>query len=259
MPTEVHSFPHIRDRASVPGMMWTNVLALLPAVFVSLFFFGFEAFRTVTVALISALLAEAGMRRIFERRSSLYDGNAVITALLLALLLPPHLPFWRVALGSVVAIVLGKEIFGGLGQNPFNPALVGIAFLMACFPLPPTPVMGPLVAAAVLAGGLLALVKRLMNWEIPFLYLASLSLVSMVFKQEAPLLLTNVLLAAFFLVTDPVTGPLTRSARRYSALAAGAVTAALQPFASSLEAVTYAILLTNGLSPWLDRWCRPKR
>jgi len=259
MPTEVYSFPHIRDRASVPGMMWTNVLALLPAVFVSFYFFGFAAFRTVSVALVFALLSEWGMRRIFERRSSLYDGSAVITALLLALLLPPTLPFWKVALGSVVAIVFGKEIFGGLGQNPFNPALVGIAFLMACSPLPPMPVMGPLGAAAVLAGAFFALVKRLMNWEIPFLYLASLSLVSMAFKQEAPFLLTNVLLGAFFLVTDPVTGPLARSGRRYSALAAGAVTAALQPFANSLEAVTYAILLANGLNPWLDRWCRARR
>ena len=213
----------------------------------------------MTVALVSALLAEAGMRRVLEKRSSLYDGSAVITALLLALLLPPSLPLGMTAVGSVVATLLGKEIFGGLGQNPFNPTLVGIAFLMACFPIPSSPLASPLAAAAVLAGGLLALVKRLMNWEIPFLYLASLSLVSMVFKQEPPLLQMSVLLGAFFLVTDPVTGPLTRPARRYSALAAGAVTAALQPFSNSLGAVTYAILLANALSPWLDRWCRPRR
>jgi len=263
MRTETQPFPHIRDRASVPGILWTVVFALTPALAVSFFFSGWNGVRTVLIALISMLATEAVFRKILKGRPSLYDGSTVITAILFSLLLPPTLPSWMIALGSAVAIALGKEIFGGLGQNPFNPALLGIIFLVSAFPFirgdfsPIVSLTGQKIGAlSILAGGIFLIIKRIVDWEIPFLYLGAVWLFSLPLRQEIPVFLAPFLLAAFFVVTDPVTTPLTRTARCGFAFFAGAFTALLRPFTPPTEALSYALLLANGINPWLERWLR---
>lgn len=262
LPHRTSASPHIRDKTSVPGIMWTVVLALLPLIISSLFFFGLPFFRTVTVALASALLSEMALRKIFQRRVSLYDGSAVITALLYALLLPPGVPSWMVALGAVFAVVVGKEIFGGLGQNPFNPALLGVAFLSASFPfihdlflLPLGEGMVRTNALLIFLGGLLLLIARVIHWETPLFYLGALCLTALVKGGGVgPYLFSGpILLGAFFLLTDPVTGPWMRPAERWYAMAAGFLTLLMARSLSAAEAVTWSILLMNALNPWLDR------
>lgn len=127
--------PHIHSGDNVPAIMCQVVLALVPAVAAAVYFFGLRALLLVSVCVLSCLLAEHACQRMRNRPSTIGDGSAVITGILLALMLPPALPLWAAVLGSLVAIVMGKMVFGGLGYNKFNPALVGRAFLQASFPV----------------------------------------------------------------------------------------------------------------------------
>lgn len=249
-------------------MMWTVVLALLPAVLSSIALSGFDAFRIVTVAMLSSILSELAARKVFCRDTvGLYDGSAVVVALLFALLVPPSLPSWAAALGSAFAIIFGREIFGGLGQNPFNPALVGIAFLLVSFPslrdvllrLPQTIGTERIYSIAVLLGGLVLILKRVIYWEVPVIYMGVFLAVSLGTGQllGEVIFTGSVLLAAFFMVTDPVTTPLTRLGTRWFAFGAGILTAVISEWISPVEAVTYGILLMNALNPHLDHWLRP--
>ncbi len=130
---EIRTSPHVLSGYSVDTIMFNVVLALLPATCFAVYAFGATALAMLSVALLACVGTEYWISR-GQQRSTVRDWSAVITGLLYGLTLPPSLPLWMVALGGVIAILLGKAIFGGLGQNPFNPALVGRAFLQAAFP-----------------------------------------------------------------------------------------------------------------------------
>ncbi len=124
--------PHVRSDDSTVKIMWSVVLSLLPVIAASIWFFGPSAFFVLLASTAGCLVTE----RLFgSHRGSLADGSAMITGLLLGLTLPPGFPLWMAFLGGVFGMAFGKIIFGGLGQNIFNPALVGRAFLQAAFPV----------------------------------------------------------------------------------------------------------------------------
>ncbi|MBI3791924.1 MAG: RnfABCDGE type electron transport complex subunit D [Gemmatimonadetes bacterium] len=127
----VSASPHLKAKESTPRIMWTVVLSLAPIVAAAAWFFGVSALLVITAATAGALVTE----RIFGPSRSLLDGSAMITGLLLGLTLPAGLPLWMAVLGGAMGIGFGKLIFGGLGQNVFNPALFGRAFLQASFPV----------------------------------------------------------------------------------------------------------------------------
>jgi len=127
----VSASPHLGGPDSTPRIMWNVVGSLVPIVGASVWFFGPSALLVILAATLGALLPE----RLFGRSGSLGDGSAVITGILLGLTLPPGLPLWMAFLGGVFGIAFGKLVFGGLGQNIFNPALLGRAFLQAAFPV----------------------------------------------------------------------------------------------------------------------------
>ncbi len=127
----VTASPHIKSLDSTPQIMWTVVLSLIPVVLSAVFFFGISALLVIAAATLSALLTE----RLLGRPGSLSDGSALITGLLLGLSLPPGFPLWMACVGGAFGIGFGKLVWGGLGQNAFNPALVGRAFLQASFPV----------------------------------------------------------------------------------------------------------------------------
>jgi electron transport complex protein RnfD len=132
----IRSSPHFKDKDSVPKIMYTVIVALLPSAAASVYFFRFKAIALYIVCLLGCLATEAIFLWIRRKPfQSLWDGSAVITALLLAMTLPPSLSLDIAAIGSVVAITIGKQVFGGLGHNIFNPALVGRAFLQTAFPV----------------------------------------------------------------------------------------------------------------------------
>jgi electron transport complex protein RnfD len=127
------SSPHQKSGDDVQKIMRGVVLALLPAVAFSFYYFGFRALLVMLTAIAASLATEFLLKKLRNRRIN--EGSAVVTGLLLAMTLPPSLHLGYVVLGSVVAIGIGKEIFGGLGHNIFNPALLGRAFLQASFPV----------------------------------------------------------------------------------------------------------------------------
>jgi electron transport complex protein RnfD len=130
------SSPHLRDRDSVPKIMLTVILALLPTMAASIYFFRLRAVVLYSACLAGCLATEAVFLWIRKKPlQALWDGSAVITALLLAMTLPPTLSLELAVIGAVVAVAIGKQVFGGLGYNIFNPALVGRAFLQAAFPV----------------------------------------------------------------------------------------------------------------------------
>jgi Na+-translocating ferredoxin:NAD+ oxidoreductase subunit D len=127
---ELAAAPHLRAPDSTPRIMWTVVATLLPLLGAATWFFGPGALLVTAAAVLGAV----GTERAFGRRGALGDGSAAITGLLLGLTLPPGMPLWMAFLGGAFGIGFGKVVFGGLGQNVFNPALVGRAFLQAAFP-----------------------------------------------------------------------------------------------------------------------------
>lgn len=126
--------PHVRSDVTVPTIMWTVSACLAPALLAGLYFFGLPALVVATTCIAAAMLSEWGFNRVTDRPDSLRDGSAFLTGLLLALNLPPGSPIYIPIIGSFVAIVISKMLFGGLGFNVFNPALIGRAFVLITWP-----------------------------------------------------------------------------------------------------------------------------
>ena len=126
----VSSSPHVHGSASTHKIMWTVVATLVPAAAWSVYLFGLAAAQVILATILFCVIAEAICQKVAGKTLSIADGSAVLTGLILALTLPPGLPIWICGVGAIVAIVISKAFFGGLGQNPFNPAMTGRVFLL---------------------------------------------------------------------------------------------------------------------------------
>ena len=133
-PLIVSVSPHIKIDETTSRIMWTVNLSLLPAMIMSVYFFGPRALFVTALCIISAVLSEYLFQKGLKRNININDGSAFLTGLLLGMNLPPALPFYIPIVGSVVAIVITKQLFGGLGFNIFNPALIGRAFVLISWP-----------------------------------------------------------------------------------------------------------------------------
>ena len=129
----VSSNPHVRDKMTTSRIMQLVVIALLPATLFGIWNFGMHAFLVVLVTVISSVFFEWLYDTLMHKKNTITDFSAVVTGLLLALNMPPQIPLWMPVLGSAFAIVIAKQLFGGLGQNFMNPALAGRCFLMISF------------------------------------------------------------------------------------------------------------------------------
>ncbi|VAW35794.1 Electron transport complex protein RnfD [hydrothermal vent metagenome] len=159
----ISSSPHLLTKENVHRIMYTVILALVPVIATSVYFYRLSAVILLLVCTITAVLTEYLVQRFMKKDTTAYDGSAAITGLLLALTLPPGFPVFGAVLGTVFAVAIGKQIFGGLGFNIFNPALLGRAFLQATYPVLITtwhdPVAGSLMVDVVSAATPLALMK----------------------------------------------------------------------------------------------------
>jgi electron transport complex protein RnfD len=136
---KVSPSPHDHGSETVGHLMYGVIIALAPAFVVSVIFFGLGTILVTGTAMVSCLVFEHLIQRyLLKQPSQIKDGSALVTGILMAFCLPPNIPLWLVILGSLVAIGVGKMSFGGLGNNPFNPALVGRVFLFVSFPVPLT-------------------------------------------------------------------------------------------------------------------------
>lgn len=129
------SSPHIHGGESIPRIMYSVVVALIPAMLMGVYLFGLQALAIILLSVVAGMATEAGAQRMMGRKVTIADGSAMVTGILLALNLPPTVPWWLVVVGSAIAIVIGKQIYGGLGYNPFNPALVARVILLISFPV----------------------------------------------------------------------------------------------------------------------------
>lgn len=133
-PLIVSVSPHIKSEETTARIMWTVSASLLPATVMGVYFFGPKAAFTIALCIIVSILSEHLYQKIIKKQSTVNDGSAFLTGLLLGMNLPPSVPFYIPIVGSFVAIVITKQLFGGLGYNIFNPALIGRAFLLVSFP-----------------------------------------------------------------------------------------------------------------------------
>jgi electron transport complex protein RnfD len=221
----VSSPPHIYGNDTITRRMREVLIALSPACFLGIYYYGSQAFYTIAFSIASAVIAEYLYQKVTGKKVTANDLSAVITGLLLAFNLPPDVPFFIPVIGSVFAIVVVKQLFGGLGQNFINPALAARAFLLASFPvlmtnwtLPPDVVsgatylgqikenpgfipqasdyyallfgkiggcIGETSAVALLLGGLYLIIRKIINWRIPVFYIGSFALFAFIFGREA--------------------------------------------------------------------------
>ncbi|GMQ64980.1 RnfABCDGE type electron transport complex subunit D [Vallitalea maricola] len=211
----VSSSPHIRSDKTTDKIMRDVIIALMPATLFGIYNFGVRALIIVLICVISCVASEALFQYITKRKLSISDYSAVVTGILLALNLPHTVPYWLPVLGSVVAIIIVKQLFGGLGQNFMNPALGARAFLLISFAglmtrweldgvTTATPLgiikegagslpsiadtffgfiggcIGETSAIALLLGGIYLLARKIINWRIPVLYIGTVFVLSLI-------------------------------------------------------------------------------
>ncbi len=148
-PLTISGSPHVFGDQSVKKIMYGVVIAMIPAMLVSFYFFGLDALRVIVISVASCLLFEYLIQKfLMKEELTINDGSAVVTGVLLAFNVPANLPVWIILVGALISIGIGKMSFGGLGKNPFNPALVGRVFLLISFPVQMTswPIPKPLFA-----------------------------------------------------------------------------------------------------------------
>jgi len=219
----VSSPPHIYGTDTIEARMRDVLIALSPSFFMALYHYGVQAFYTTAIAVISALLAEYLYQRVMNKPVTVNDFSAAITGVLLAFNLPPAVPFWIPAIGSFFAIIVVKQLFGGLGSNFINPALAARALLLASFPVHMTtwtfapdavtsatylaivkrnPAFAPEIsdylallfgkvggclgetsAVALLMGGIYLLARKIINWRVPVFYVGSFVLFAWIFGR----------------------------------------------------------------------------
>ncbi len=284
--------PHIRDKDTTQSIMLDVIIALLPALVASVVIFGIQALIVTAVCVVSAVLAEALFEKGVKKPVTISDLSAVVTGLLLAFCLPvlPVKDLWIAALGSVIAIVVVKQLFGGIGQNFANPAATARVVLLISFGSVMSPwtadsisgatplaggvnpgltgmllgqhagCLGETCAAALLVGGIYLLIRKVISWHIPVTYLATVAVVSLVAGQDITLQLLGggLLLGAFFMATDYTTSPMTKEGQLIYGVGCGLLTMMIRLWGSTPEGVSYAILLMNILTPHIDKLTRHK-
>ena len=288
----VSSSPHIRAKHNTSSIMQSVIVALLPALAVAGYVFGMRTFLIVAICVASCVVTEAVIQKLMKKPITVSDWSAVVTGLLLAFNLPITAPWWMCIVGSVFAIALVKQCFGGLGHNFMNPALAaraGTAYIPAADTFTTaTPLgilkegmdltalpsnldmflgingvygsIGEISALALLIGGIYLIVRGVISWRIPAVYLATVAILSLVFGQDPIFQLCSggLMLGAFFMATDYVSSPSTPVGQIIFAFGCGLITMIIRMFGGYPEGVSYSILLMNVAAPLIERFTRPR-
>ncbi len=292
--------PYLRSKSTTQKMMLDVIIAMLPALAASIYFFGMNALMLTVVSVISCVVAEVFMQKLFKKKVTVSDLSAVITGILLAFNLPASAPWWMPVFGGFFAICIVKQIFGGIGSNFMNPALAARAAIMASWPglitnyITPdgvasaTPlqlmkagttgelpslmdmaigniggVIGETCSILLVLGGIYLIVKKVIDWKIPCLYILTTIVLLAAFGVDISLLPYHILgggliLGAFFMATDFVTCPVTPNGRIIFAIGCGIITAIIRVYGGMAEGVSYAIILMNTATPLIESLTTPK-
>lgn len=285
--TTVVRTPFVRSKDSVWEVMSDVLIALIPCAIISYFAYGDIPFLVMLVAVLSAMIAEFVFASIFLKRTdTLKDGSAIVTAILLAFTLAPFTPWYVVAFGSAMAVVFGKILWGGLGRNCFNPALVGREFMTVFFPTIMTSgtiwynkdflnfknlnvfsafgdngfieylntlffkssgAIGEYSVIFLVLGGLFLLMRRRISWHIPFALLVTFFLAIQLFSGgDLKFSLGGLLLGTIFMATDMPSSASTNAGKLYYGAMIGLVAVVCLLNDVKNEYMSYSILLVNG-------------
>jgi len=329
--------PFVHANTSVQKIMLQVQIASFPALFTYFYFFGYGITIQWTLGILTALLVEAFMLKLRNRpiKPYLTDFSALITVTGLAFSIPPDAPWWIIVSGVSFALIFGKHLYGGLGYNPFNPAMLGIAFLIVSFPLQMTLWTSPIdisghkptflqsleiiflghtqgvtldqitgatplgelktnltqnipvtetlqsnlfnafqtgigwvwVNIAFIIGGLYLMLTRTIRWQYPVGFLAGLGIMASIFHQIDPnsyaplsvhLLSGGTMLAAFFIITDPITAPTTPRGRLFFAFSIGVLVYIIRNWGAFPDGIAFAILIMNMFVPLIDQYTQPR-
>ena len=272
----VSGIPHIRDNSSTQKIMLDFVIALTPAVFVRLYFFGLGALLTGVLAVVACVFFEFAFQKLRKQKITVNDGSAIVTGILLALLLPATGNIAIPIVGSFFAIVIVKQLFGGIGSYFINPALGAMVFLLMSYSssvlitVEPVRYLGAvsyvnLDALALLLGGLYLIVKRNISWRIPVFFILTTVLFVLILGPDNSLsgipvhelLAGGLIIGAFFMATDYATSPVTPCGKIIMGIGCGFITALMHLFGNASEGMIYAILFMNLAVPLIDRFTKP--
>lgn len=301
----VSGTPHVRSKESIQSIMRDVVIALTPATLMGIFYFGIPALILVVVSIASAVFFEWLYQKATKKTVTISDLSAVVTGLLLAMNLPASAPVWVPIVGCAFAIIISKQLFGGLGQNFINPALAGRAFLLASYPtemttwtsagnfgadavavatplaqlkagvMPEASLVDVLVgniggcigetcAIALIAGGIYLIVKHVISWKIPVIYIGTVFVLSAILGRNGlyvpvyELFVGGLMLGAFFMATDYASSPVTPKGQIIFALGCGLLTTLIRVYGGYPEGVSYSILIMNLCVPLIERFTQPK-
>lgn len=298
MNLRISTAPHIRHGETTQSLMLQVIIALTPCVIAGVYRFGLSAALLLAVSMLTAVLAEYIWQKLAKQPVKVQDLSALLTGLILGLNLPPTAPWWLAVIGSALAILLVKQLFGGIGDNFVNPALAARAILLASWPVHMTKFIQPLnglvsgvdavtsatplmmpnvnivnlftgnipgaigeVSKMMILLGLLYLVfTKVISWRIPVCMLATTALMAWLLGGDPlrAILSGGVMFGAVFMATDYTTTPMTAKGQIVFAVGAGLIVAIIRKYGSYPEGVTYAILLMNIVTPLIDKYMRPK-
>ena len=309
----VSSSPHMVTKTDTSKIMGTVLIALLPAFAVGIYQFGFRVVTLTAVFVASCVLFEYLYNKITKKPQTVGDLSAVLTGVLLAFNCPSSLPYEIAIVGSFAAIVVIKQLFGGIGQNLVNPAVTARVFMFIAFATPmtswPTPrgghatgavvdattsatplgvlshgsfadvyndgftkmdlflgnvggCIGEISALAILIGGLFLIWKKVISPIIPVTFIATVFVLGLIWGgfdgALFHILAGGLMLGAFFCATDYVTSPTLPLGKVIFGIGCGLFTMLIRIFASYPEGVSFAILLMNILTPYIDKICEKR-
>ena len=290
----VASSPHIKRPDTTRGIMSDVVIALAPAATYGCILFGLRALAVLITSVSVAVLCEFLWNKALKKPNTIKDMSAVVTGLLLGMNLPPTLPLWQAAIGSAAAIIVVKQMFGGLGHNFANPAIAARIILLVSFPASMTrftePISDAVTSATPLAGtagtlsfktlffgmhagsigetsafllivgGLYLVVRRVITPIIPVCFIGTVALLSLISGESVMLSVFGggLILGAVFMATDYTTSPTTSLGKAVFAVGCGIITFVIRKFGSLPEGVSYSILLMNILVPHINRFTLSK-
>ena len=282
----VASSPHASSPVGTKNLMRDVLIALIPALAMGIYVFGPRALTMTLVSVVFCEIFEWLYCKIMHKPIPCGDLSAAITGVLLVFVCPVTLPYWTIIIGDAFAIIVVKQLFGGIGDNFLNPALTARAVLLASWPAlmtthctpfdavtSATPLMtgeastmqlllgdvpgaiGETCKVAILLGFVYLLVTQTIRWEIPVFTVAAAALLSWALGLDTltTVLSGGLLFGAVYMATDYVTSPLNRWAQIVYAIGIGVIVVIIRKFGAYPEGVTYAILLMNIAAPLLDR------
>lgn len=298
----VSSSPHVRNKITTQNLMFDVAIAMIPASVYGVWQFGMHALLVLIATVVSCVLSEYVYEKLMKKPITVSDGSAVVTGMILALNMPPEIPVWIPFLGGIFAIIVVKQLYGGLGQNFMNPALAARCFLLISFagfmnnfssaklgfdsmsgatPLaamragndvdlmsllvgrvPGT--IGEVSVIALLIGAVYMIARKVISPRIPLIYIGTVAVFIFLFGGfdityvAKEVCAGGLIFGAFFMATDYVTSPLSKTGQVVYGLFLGIMTGIFRLWGASPEGVSYAIILGNLFVPLIEKVTLPK-